>query len=113
MDQARVVDEAQAGGGGARLGQRELDDELGAVGRVQVVAEQDRPAGRVGRDALAAQQRRADGHVQQLGVGGLGGVGADRLRRPAQRDAEQLVERPPLDVLARQRRARARPGTTP
>ena len=78
----------------------QLDDELGAVGREQVLAHQHRPAGGVGRDPLAAQQRRADRDAQQRGVGRLGGVGADRLRRPAQGDPEQLVERVPLDVLA-------------
>ena len=93
------LDEAQAGGAEGRLGEGELDDELGAVGREEVLAHQHRPAGGVGRDALAAQQRGADGDAQQRGVGRLGGVGADRLRRPAQRDAEQLVERAPLDVL--------------
>ena len=84
-DRAASVDEAEAGGAGARLGQRQLDDELGAVGREEVLAHQHRPAGGVGGDPLAAQQRGADRHVQQRGARRLGGVGADRLRRAAQR----------------------------
>ena len=54
------LDEAEAGGAEGGLGEGELDDELGAVGREEVLAHQHRPAAGVGRDPLAAQQRRAD-----------------------------------------------------
>ena len=83
---------------------REVDHELGAVGREHVLAEQHRRRPSTSRgDPLAAQHRRADRHLEQLGVGGA------RPRRPPivwvappSGDGEQLVERA---------RARRRPAT--
>ena len=76
-----------------RFGLREIDDELGAVGREDVLAHEDRLAVAIGGDPLAAQHRRPDRHAEQTGVVGADEVGADRLRGAAQLDIEQFVER--------------------
>ena len=62
--------------------------------------------------ALAHEHRRADGHVEQRRVVGLGCCGTDRLRRAAELDVEQLVERLALDLIAREPARRAPRGTT-
>ena len=44
MPTGPLVHEAQPGRGDAGLGQRQVDDELGAVGREDVLGQKDRPA---------------------------------------------------------------------
>ena len=57
-------------------------------------AEQHRAARRVGGDPLAHQHRRAHRDLQQLGVAGAGGIGADGLGGARRRSTgEQVVER--------------------
>ena len=63
---------------------------------------QHRPPVGIGRGALAAQHRRPDRHLEQRGVARVDHGRADRLHRAAERLVDQLVERRPLDVGARQ-----------
>ncbi len=106
------VDDAEAARGHRRLGLRELDDELGAMRREDVLADEDRLPAPIGGHPLAAQHGRADRHAEQAGVDRADEVGADGLGGAAQFDVEQLVERAPLDVLAREVGTEPAPGTT-
>lgn len=80
----------------------EVDDELGSMGREQVLAEQHWPTRDIGGESSTFEQRRADRNRKQLGLGGLSGVSTDRLGRTMQFDRQQLVERVPLHVVHRQ-----------
>lgn len=64
----RLTQEVEAAGGDALVGQGEVHHELGAVGREDVLGQQDGAALRGGGGALAAEHGRADGHGEQLGV---------------------------------------------
>jgi hypothetical protein len=64
FDQTLGSEEPQAGGGDAGLGLGELDDELGAVGREDVLAHKDGAALEVACDAPAAQHGRARGDAE-------------------------------------------------
>jgi hypothetical protein len=81
-----------------RLRLREVDDELGAMRREQVLAQQHGAAGVVGGGSLAPQHRRPGGDAQESGVGLADEIGADGLGGSSQFHVEQLVERSPLDV---------------
>ena len=95
----RLLDEPQPRRRHRRLIVRQIDHELGAVRREEVLADEHCLAGAVGGDTQAAQQRRANGDPEQLRLGLLGEIGTDRLGRAAQVEVEQLVERRALDVL--------------
>jgi hypothetical protein len=80
----------------------EVDDELGSMGREEMLAEQHRATRDIGGESSTLEQRRADWHRKQLGLGWLSGVSTDRLRCTMQFDRQQLVKRVPLHVVHRQ-----------
>ena len=63
------VDEAEAGGGDARLVERKVHDELGAVGREDMLAEQHGVAPEVRGSTATLQQRSADRYGEEIGLG--------------------------------------------
>ena len=66
--------------------------------RKHVLAHQHRLAVRVGGDAFAPQHGAGRWHSEQLGIGPIDGICADRLGGAAQRHTDHLVERSLLHV---------------
>jgi aconitate hydratase len=96
------VDEAEAGGRDRGVDGGELDLEAGEVAGEDVLRQQHRLAGRRPGDPLADERRGPRGHAQHLRVGDRQRGGGDGLGRRPELDAEQVVERRPLDVGQRQ-----------
>ena len=100
-----LLHEAQAGGRDARLRERKVHHELGAMRREDVLAQQHRPPVGVRRDALAAQHRDPAGTSSTAASRASTTAAPIVCTAPPSGWSMQLVERHALDVGARQVRA--------
>src|SRR5436190_7346249 len=97
-----LLNEAQPGGGDARLRQGEIHHELRAVRGEDVFAHQHRVSVGVRGGAFAPQHGRSDGHLEERGIARVGQRRADRLHRATEGLLDELVEAHALHVGPRQ-----------